>query len=136
MDNETQAEQKPTKIGPFRPSGWTSVIGLVDSVLAWFSAWQWIAGSIAISIITMVCAMVLSAQHTRALAADWQKWKIAIGELPVLQFIQGTAVAAVMVEELQKVDHLLLDAGIDSCGAEGVHKLINLLHEYEERVSS
>ena len=129
--------ETPTQmIKPFRPTIWTAVIGMADTGLTWFAANQWINGKIGISILAMVCGFVMTWLHTTAVGTDYAKWRRSLGDVPAVEVHKmprgmQAAICTTLAEELNMIDNVLLDSGIDTLGAEGVRKLADRVRETE-----
>ena len=74
------------QIQKFRPSIWTRVLGLADTAIIVFSAYQFWSGQWAIAIIALLASMALYWQELKCIAIDFAKYMNTIsdaGELKI-----------------------------------------------------
>lgn len=78
------------QIRRFRPSIWTRVLGLADTAILIFGAYQFWAGEWVIAIITLLASMALYWQELKCIAIDFAKYMNTLSDAGELEIEKET----------------------------------------------
>ena len=70
----------PEQISKFRPSIWTRVLGLADTLILIFGAYKFWQGEYIIAVITLLASMALYWQELKCIAIDFAKYMNGISD--------------------------------------------------------